>query len=137
MEAYNALYIRTPFGSRPKPRIFGEYFNPVHISKLVDTRLAYVRFHKGNEECHCDAEGVRGELKRGSIEVLKHCNEARMKQKRSSSLHDCLTEGHHAKRRKIRSLVRARLLDFLPQPKLVSISFTLFTEIRDNQSLHA
>ena len=58
--------------------MFGECFNSVHISKLVDIRFAYARFHKGDEESHDDVEGIKGELKRGNVEVLKHRNEKRI-----------------------------------------------------------
>ena len=122
-EAIHTLYIDTSFGSVPKPLVFGKCLNPIHISELIDIRLAYAHFHKGDEERHHDAEGIRGELKGGNIEVLKHCNEEMMKQKRSSLLHDRLAESHHTRMRKMRSLIWARLMDFFPQPKLAGYKF--------------
>ena len=97
MEAHNAPYIRTPLGNIPKLCIFGKCFYSVYIGELFNGRLAYVRFHEGNVKCHHDIAGIRGELERGNIEVHNHFNEKWMKWKRSSSWHDRLGEGHHAK----------------------------------------
>ena len=56
--------------------------------------------------------------KGGNIELLEYFNKKRMKSKRSLSSHNCLGEGHHARRGKMRPLVRARLVDLLYEIKL-------------------
>ena len=61
-EACDTFHIYTPLNRIPKSLMFGKRFDPIYISKLVNVRLAYARFHEGDEERHYDMEGIRGEL---------------------------------------------------------------------------
>ena len=63
--------------------MFGKHGNPISISELFDARFDYARFHEGDGKHHYDAEGLRGELKGSSVEVLKHFLDKRMKGKKS------------------------------------------------------
>ena len=109
----NALCIRNPLGSIPEPFISGKCFYSVYIGKLINRRLAYVRFYEGDIEHHHGVEGIMGKLKRRNIEVHEYYSEKRVKWKRSSSSYDRLGEGHHARRKEMQSLVRARLADHI------------------------
>lgn len=81
-ETHNAIHIE-----------FGELFDSVWISELVDYWLIYACFHEGDEECHYDSKGIRGKLKGSYVKVSKHSLDKGMERKRSSSSHD-LVEVH-------------------------------------------
>ena len=69
----------------PKPLVFGKCFDSIYISELVSLWFTYAHFHNGDKERNYDAEGIRGELERSRIEVLKHRLDKNVKGKSGSS----------------------------------------------------
>ena len=78
-ETYDTLLGGTPLSRIPKPLVMGKRFDPIYISELVNIRFTYACFHKGNEECHYDAETIWVKLEGNHIEVLKHSLDKTMK----------------------------------------------------------
>ena len=71
-EAYDTLQVGTPLSRIPKPLVFGERFNPLYKSELIDFQLVYTCFYKSDEECHHNMERIWSELEGNHIKMLKH-----------------------------------------------------------------
>ena len=67
---------------------------------------------------HNKAMGVWGELKRDYVKIIEDLDNKRVKREEDPHLQNCLTKGHVAARRKVRSLIPSSPESWMPQPIL-------------------